>query len=101
MFRRCVVHHHLVSYAFPKVVRPEGVDVYLLLNDLPEAATHVSYMIPVFVHKDQQLASVTALQVAFHVASAWQCTSFALMGGGALAAATCSRLYMATSLKML
>ena len=29
VFHRCVVNHHFVSDAFPKVVRPKGVDVYL------------------------------------------------------------------------
>ena len=51
-----------------------------LLNGLPEAAIHAPYMVPISVDKDQQLASVTALRVASHVASAWRCTSFALMG---------------------
>ena len=57
--------------------------------------------VPVSVNKGQRLASVPALRAVSHVPSTWRCILFAFMGGGMLAAATCRRLYMATSMALL
>ena len=100
VLHRCVVNHHFVRTLSRKWYGRRA-STHTLLNDLPEAAFHVPYVVPVSVKKDQQLASVTALRVASHVVSAWRFTSFALMGGGTLEAATYKRLYMATSLILL
>ena len=71
-----------------------------LLNNLPAADFHAPHMLPVSFKMDQQLDSVTVLRLACHVDSTRPLTSFALLGDGTVAAATCRRLYIATALML-